>query len=245
MVLLGNGRLRGALTQPDFLADFTVVNGTLRLPAAKVALQPGGTFGLTYAGDSGHPNASAVANIEGHTYLTAAPYGDVPERYYITLGINGDVLADNGATLSARADPPDISQERILALLGEGPLLKSNPSETASDQMREAFAGFAVPAALDPLTGKIAAGLGLDYLSVDYNQYDLATVDFARALNSQFVVEGRRQLGTPQIGTKPISDIQLSYHLPAKHGALRQVSIAVGADQDNAWKIKASYGTRF
>ena len=245
VVVLGKGRLAGTLAQPDLSADFAVVNGTLRLPAAKLALQPGGTVHFSYDGESDTPTASALVNLEGHTYLTAVPYGDVPERYSITLDVTGDMLADTGTELVARSDPPDLSQDRILALLGEAQLLQGSPGQTAGDQVRVAVADLGLPAALDPITSRIADELRLDYLSIDYNQYDLATADFAKALGAQFVLTGRRQLGTPPPGIRPISDFQIGYHLPARGGALRQVSLGFGADQDNPWKLTASYGTRF
>lgn len=250
--VIGGGHLYGSLQRPDLQADMTLLNGSLRLPGAKVNLEPGGTMRLAYsANGEGIPEARLDVALQGTTALTAARPGGTAQRYDITLDVRGNLLEDNGLTQTATSDPPDLSQDRIFALLGQTQIFEAFAGQTtagvgdAQKQVRDALTGYALPIALDPITSRIANQLGLDYLTVEYNAFDLTTITFARALNRSFILQGRRQIGEPLPGRKPIADLQLFYRLPVRRGLLNRVSFSVGVDQDRPWKISAQYGSRF
>src|SRR5690606_10915348 len=59
--VLGDGELTGRLTEPDVNASFTVQDGTIRLPTARVAIEPGGRLRFRYEGVEG---AEAVARMD-------------------------------------------------------------------------------------------------------------------------------------------------------------------------------------
>lgn len=250
--VIGGGHLGGSLARPDLQADMTLLNGSLRLPGAKVNLEPGGTMRLAYqTNQEGVPDARLDVALEGHTSLTAGRVGGTAQRYDITLDVRGNLLADNGLTQTATSDPPDLSQDRILAMLGQTQIFEAFTGQSsagggdAQKQVRDALTGYALPVALDPITSRIADSLGLDYLTVEYNPFDLTTITFARALNRSFILQGRRQIGEPAPGRKPIVDLQLIYRLPVRKGLLNRVSFSVGIDQDRPWKLAAQYSSRF
>lgn len=245
--LSGSGKLAGSLANPNFLATLNVENGSIRLPTALVNIDPDGTIQANYQGGPGS-QASVSLDMTGRTVLTALRNESV-ERYDITLTMTGDLLKENGVNLTASSDPPDLSQDRILGLLGQADLLQSltanSSSQDSSRQIRGALTGIATPLIFSPLTTKLAAGLGLQYLSVDYNAYEQATVSFAKALGKRLVFEGRRQVGSPLPGLRPAFDLSLHYRLPFKGGLLSRTSVSAGIDQDRPWKLSVEYSTRF
>ena len=252
LTVSGGGHLGGSLQKPDMTADMNLINGSIRLPGAKVNLDPGGTMKLTYrTGQDGLPDARLDVARQGHTAVTAARAGGTAQRYDITIDVSGNLLEDNGLTQNASSDPPDLSQDRILALLGQTQLLEAFAGQTGSGygdaqkQVRDALTGYALPVALDPITSRIADRLGLDYLTVEYNPFDLTTITFARALNKSFILQGRRQIGEPAPEHRPIADLQLIYRLPVRRGLLNRVSFSIGIDQDRPWKASLQYSSRF
>jgi len=249
LTVLGSGDLGGSLAAPAIHGTLTTEKGTVRLPASTIRLEPDGQVNIKYESMNTGPVASVDVSMVGRTAVTALKYGDVYERYDITLNLSGDLLQDGGLKLQAESDPPDLSQDRILALLGQTDLLQSlNSTSTQSDtekRLRDAFTSFALPTLTDPLTGRIARELGLDYLSVEYNAYELASVVFARTLGAGFTIQGRRQIGEPPPGFRPLYDLRVVYHPRRAKGILSRFSLSVGADQDREFKVSLEYGTKF
>lgn len=248
--LLGNGKLQGTLSHPNLTAAMVVSSGTLRLPTARVIVQPDGTLNLLYqVGENGDLNARMDVDIEGRTSVTTLLYGDTIQRYDVTLTVTGDLFKEGGLNLAASSDPPDLSQDRILALLGQADVLQaftgSVPSQEAQKQIRTALTGVALPVLLDPVTSRLASSLGLQYLNIEYNAYEQATFAFAKALGKNLILQGRRQLSEPVVGTRPSYDMRLIYRLPVKKGVLSRTTFSFGADQDRPWKIAVEYGLRF
>jgi hypothetical protein len=189
-------------------------------------------------------------DLVGSTGITALRYGTTPEHYDITVDITGDMLTANALQMTAISDPPDLNSDDVLALLGQKDLFESlgaNTNGTAATEARvtDAVAGFALPNLLDPVTNSVSKELGLDYVSLDYNELSLATVSAARALTPELSLQLRQQLGPAYPGTKPITDFRAIYSPRHVSAALRRFSIAVGYDQDNPWKVILQYGSRF
>jgi hypothetical protein len=218
------------------------------LPNARININPGGTIHAIYlATPYGTPNARADIDMTGTTALTANPYGGTIQRYDIYLQLQGDLLAQNGLHFTAQADPPDLSQDRILTLLGQGELFSSQTNAAAAfrpDQLQTAFyTGLSF--LFDPFTEQIATSLGLDYLSVEYNSYEKISVTAAKSLSKSLVLSARRQLSQPLPGQRATYDFRLFYRLPLKGKVFRNLSLSVGADQDRPWKVSLEYGFRF
>ena len=252
--ITGGGTVDGRLSRPTIASTFVVESGSIRLPTARVRIDPRGTIVVGYQVlPTGVGQARANLNLTGRTQLTAretdSDYGGLVQRYAITLGITGDLLQEGGLNLSATSDPPGLAQDRILGLLGQSDLfavLGTNLNkDEATRRVRDALSGYALPVVLDPVTSKLAAGLGLDYLSVEYNSFEQATFDFAKSLGAGFVFEGRRQLSQPLPGIKSLYDFRLTYHLRTKAKVLNRIAFGIGADQDHPWKLSVEYDTRF
>ena len=155
------------------------------------------------------------------------------------------MLDSNGINLSASSDPPDLSQDRILGILGQTDFLQSISSGFKQSEAVGAVAQFIVPTLLDPLTADIAKGVGLDYLNVEYNMFDQASITFGKDIGNGFSFVGSRQLSEPPPGFLTRFDVRLIYRPRRVPGALRQIRFFFGADQDRAWKLGLDYGIRF
>lgn len=247
--LSGGGRLEGSLSQPLVAMDFEVEQGSLRLPNARVFIEPGGTIGVLYrTSPYGAAMAQANVNLTGRTQISAPGLGNTIELYSVTLGIRGDLMRDNGLSIVASSDPPTLSQDRILTLLGQGELLAGRPGESRSvglGQQLQAALSIALPYVLGGFTERIGQSLGLDYLGVEYAGSSLVTVTAAKSLGKNLALSGRRQISNPLPGQPVQYDIRLSYRLPVRNRLLSRLSFSVGTDQDRPWKLSVEYGIRF
>ena len=248
--MIGDGSITGTLNEPTVVSGMTVMGGTVNLPTASVRIDPGGTVSIHYqTGPGGDTLASVTVDLTGHTALTTLDAGDVPQHYDITLAIHGDLLQEGETLITAESDPPGLSQERILALLGQADLIQALAGGVstfqASKELRNALAGYAVPALLSPLTGAFAKGLGLDYLNISYDPLQQVSVSFAKELGKNLSFQGLRQVSAPIPGIKPQYDMRLVYRLPFKGKTLRRTTISFGTDQDRPWKVGIQYGFRF
>lgn len=245
--LLGGGQIKGRLSALNVESRLNVEKGTIRLPGGLVRLEQGGTIDVAYDGKSSE-GAQAQVNLEGRTAVTAQSPGGTTQRYDVNLTVRGDLLKEGGLVLSATSDPSDLSQDRILALLGGTDALNVLNSGTsqqqAESQVRDAFIGFALPSLLDPYTGRLAGALGLEYLSLEYNAYDRATVVFGRSLTRDFSLQGRRQL-QPIPGQPLRYDIRLTYRPRRARGLFSRVGLSVGADETRPIKFTIEYSVRF
>jgi hypothetical protein len=246
--LSGGGLLQGALSSPTFTSTLEVEKGNVRLPNARIVIEPGGTVAITYrASPTGASVARVEVDMQGRTQVSAESFTGIVERYDITLNIRGDLLADDGLQLTAQADPPDLNQERILAILGQRDVLVGSGGGgfRADRQLQSALLGLAVPYFAGSLTEDLARQLGLDYLNIEYNTFDQFAVTAAISLRRDLVLSMRRQLSSPLPGERPKFDLRLSYRPPFRNKALRRFTISVGMDQDRPWKIAVEYGIRF
>jgi autotransporter translocation and assembly factor TamB len=252
MYLTGGGTLKGTLAAPVVAANLTVDKGQLRLPSALIRLDQGGTVALNYQSLRNETVSRLNVDVTGRTSLTAPGLAaDTIQRYDITLGVRGDLLSDNGLELTASSDPPDLSQDQILAKLGQSDVLTSlNPGSgvsrsDAQRQVQSAMIGFAVPSLFDSFTSSVAKSLGLDYLEIGYSAYAQATFSFAKSLGAELTFQGTHEVTQPPPGYPFQYDYRLIFHPRRAPGILRRLSLSLGTDQDRPYKIGLEYGTRF
>ncbi|RYG30656.1 hypothetical protein EON81_24505, partial [bacterium] len=245
--LLGGGRIGGKLSALDITSRLNVEKGSIRLPGSNVILEQGGTIDVAFDGRN-ESGAEALVNLEGRTAVTAQSPSGTIQRYDINLVVRGDLLKDGGLVLNATSDPGDLSQDRILALLGATDTLNVLNTGTdrgsAEGQVRDALIGFALPSLLDPITGRLARSIGFDYLTLEYNPFEKASVVFGRALNGGFSIQGRRQL-EPIAGQPVRYDVRLVYRPRRTRGILSRIGFSVGSDETRPLKFAVEYSVRF
>lgn len=248
LYLDGDLTLKGPLSNPRANAELVTERGSIRLPGGLVRVDKGGQISFSYRRPlAGGPGATAQIDLQGRSQVTLARQGFGTQHYDVMLDIQGDLLRENGLQFDATSDPPDLNKDEILNALGGTELITGISAGGASTEknVRNALIGFALPGLLDTFTGGIARGLGLDYVSLEYNEYDQATVAFARSLGPDFSFQGRQQVGTPTPGYRSIYDLRLSYNPRRLLPKLSRFSFTVGTDQDRPWKVSVEYGTRF
>jgi hypothetical protein len=248
LYLTGDGSLKGPLSNPVAHADFVTDRGSIRLPGGVVRIQKGGQISFAYRQPlSGGTPASADIDLQGRSQVTLSRPGQGTQRYDITLDMQGDLLRENGLKFDATSDPGDLNRDEILNALGRTDLISSISAGGSSTEanVRNALVGFALPGLLDNFTGGVARTLGLEYLNLEYNEFDKATVAFGSALGPDFSFSGRQQVGTPTPGYRSIYDLRLSYNPRRLLPKLSRLSFTVGVDQDRPWKVSVEYGTRF
>lgn len=252
VALTGGGNLGGSLSRPQFNGTLVVERGRLSLPTARIRLEEGGTLRPSYSvNSSGDSSARVDVNLQGRTSVTSVRFGDTVQRYDIRLDITGDLLQEGGLNLNATSDPPDLSKDEILALLGKTDVLQTIGSASGFSQsetekrIRDALVSVAVPTLTENITAAIASNLGLEYLNIDYNAIEGASLSFAKVLGKGVVLQGRRQI-TQVVGNRKLDyDLRLTYRLPTRNTNLSRVVFSIGLDQDRPYKLGIEYGFRF
>lgn len=240
--VVGGATLDGPLDELRVNAPLLLTEGKLDLPTARVALEPLGAIRLRYE----QGVARLDVSLEGRTAVSALKLGDTVQRYDVYLDVRGNLLETGGLRLSARSEPPDLSSDEILALLGQKAAFEriALGGARGQDPFRDALFTFATPMLTSSLTDPIAGALGFDYLRIDYNILEHATITAARTFSRGLTLQARRQLFDPVTG-RPRYDVRLSYRLPRARGILSQTRLALGFDQDRPWRLSIEYSIRF
>lgn len=238
--MYGSGDLAGTLFRPDIQSNFTLTKGSLKLPNARIQLHDGGSMKFSYrVSQEGIGLARMDVDLRGSTNVAAVRYGDTVDRYGIELQMRGDILESGKLQITAQSDPPDLSQDRIMSILGQSDFFKG-----LAEGNQSAIASFALPTFLDPVTSAIANNLGLEYLMVEYDMQKRTTLTAARTLGGGFTLMGRRQISPSSYGDE-IFEMKLNYRLPFNDATLRSFMLSLGSDQDRPWKFAIEYGKRF
>lgn len=248
VAIRGGAAVKGPLKALNVDGSFLLDRGELTLPGARVNLVPDGEIKLIYQGDRFEAQAEMPADLRGEAAVTTLKNPTTPERYEINLGIKGDLLDPAGVKLTATSVPADLSQDRILGLLGRTDLLDSalRPGSNANleEDLRNAVASFALPNLLGGLTNNVARGLGLEYVSIDYNAFEQLSLSFAKSLGSGFFFQTRRQISTPLPGLPQNYDIRLAFRPRKVPGAIQNLSFSIGTDQFRPYKFSLDYTQR-
>ena len=260
----GNGSLTGSLSDLKANGELTVESGNLFLPGGNVKLTPDGTVTLRYQSTSLN-GAQLIANLHGETSLTALKNGLSPERYDISLDIKGNLLSKGASTqnpqdrkpgdsrndeleLTAVSTPGDLSQDRILQLLGRTDLLtnilQSGVNSSVESDVKNAVASYALPGLFNGISSDIAKGFGLDYFGVDYNAFEQASLSFVKGLGSGFYVQGRQQVSQPLPGQPVSYDYRLAFRPRRGPNSIKALSFSLGTDQYRPYKLTIDFSTR-
>lgn len=245
--LRGVAALGGTFNVPVVTANLETAGGTIRLPLARVQVTPGGTVRFVYQGEAdGFASQRLDVDIDGTTRITAVPYAGLVQRYTVFVNLRGSLLEEGGLIIRAYSDPPDLSQARILSLIGYGDLFGDTGNAEATGleaRLRQAATSIAIPALFDPVAEQIAKGLGLDFVGADYNAIDGASIIVAKSFGAGFSLQASRQLFEPAFGPTKY-DLRLQYRIPVK-GIPGALSFSFGTDQERPWKISVDYSFRF
>ena len=244
LTLIGAGTVNGKLSSPKVETKLDVTEGSFRMPGGLIRIDPNSTVEIAI-GTGAAPRLSI--NLDGHTAITAVRYGDQIERFDISIEIQGDLLSEQPLVFTPSSDPPGLDKDRIIGILAQTNLISelgnSNTRGDAERRFRDALAGYALPSALDSFTRSVASSLGLEYVNLEYNTYDQASVLFGKAFGNGFSFQGSRQLSQPPPGFVQRYDYRLIYRPRGKQA--ERFRFSIGADEQRPWKIAIEYGFRF
>lgn len=244
----GTGRLSGRMSSPLLQLPLLVESGTVSLPTTKVELEEGGMININYTGIPGsEPIARVDLNLIGHTNLVAVGLGPTPENYRIDLVIRGNLLDDQALSLEATSDPPELTQEQIMAHLGMRRFFEAlalGPGGGDGGLFRETLFAVALPALTADITEGLATPFGLDYVTLDYNAFDGAVLHAGRDLGYGVRFTMRRALQEPIAGELRY-DLRLTWRVPSANRFLNRLRLGLGSDERRPWMFTIDWSHRF
>lgn len=249
LLLGGVGVLSGTLSAPMYEMPLTVQGGSFTLPANRIVLEPGGTVNVFYDALGGVNGITRInIDLTGQTTVVAQGLAAQSEVYNVTVNLRGDLAQEQGIQLEAFSDPPDLSQDQILAILGQQDLIASLAETTfggrGGGQLTQQLIGVAVPTLTRGLTDGIAESLQLDFLTLEYSVLDGPLIAAGRSLGPGLLLSARRQLTETSFG--PLRyEVRLSYRLPSLLPELGRFRVSLSTDQDRPWRIGIEYARRF
>jgi len=248
LTVSGGGTLSGTLTHPRFRLPLTVETGLFKLPTTRLTLEPGGTIVASYSSYEPDPPVARVdIDLEGHATVSAKGASPQYETYQITLQLRGNLLDQNPLLMTASSEPSDLTQEQIMAIIGQRDLIEGLAKSAfggGEQALTSVVMSAAVPAFTSSLTSGLSNNLKLDYLTLEYNPFDQAIFTAGKSLTKNLMIQARRQVSQPADG--PLRwELKLSYRLPFKQWFLSRVRLGFGMDQDRPWKLTLDWSTRF
>jgi translocation and assembly module TamB len=241
----GSGRLDGSLQNPDVSLPLTVTGGRFDMPTARISLEEGGSIIVSYRSLLGtSPAARVDLNLEGTTTISARRASNEYETYDIQLLIRGNLLDEDGLNITASSDPPDLSSEQIMAVLGRKEQIENFARGGSDNYLRETLYSFGLPSATNVLTSGLAAQLGLDYIAVDYNPFDGTVFTVGKTLARGLMLRASRQLEANP-GEPLKYEVELTYRLPMQDAFFSRVRLGFGFDELVPWRVRLNWSRRF
>ncbi|MER3466193.1 MAG: hypothetical protein C4340_03250, partial [Armatimonadota bacterium] len=247
-VFVGTGSVTGTLEQPQVRAEFRVLAGTLRLPTTDLRFTEGSRAVFTYAPQAGFEEAAQMDVALNATTRITAHNGISVQRYTVNLAITGNILSNEDLNIVATSDPPDLTRDQILAVLGQQQLLEGVAGAAVggfNTQLADTLASVLAPVLARSLSRSLERSLGLDYLSFDIRPGSATSVTLAKALGSGFTLEYRRRLEEFEETGIPLEEVGLTYSPRLRNPILGRIRISVMAERSGILRLSVGYLRRF
>ncbi|MCS7066984.1 MAG: translocation/assembly module TamB, partial [Fimbriimonadales bacterium] len=226
-------QITGSLRELRASGTFSLQGGSLNLPTARLRLEPESLILLTYpyATLTGETIARLELNVRATTTVVALDYTGDPQRYRVELDIRGPLDDPERFQMVARSDPPGLSEQRILSLLGRGSVLEAlarggDPVQIFRQQLSEMVTGQVLPGLFAPIEADIAEALGLEQFRLDYTGVAPASIYLVKELFDNFGMSYRRSLAT----ANPPYEVRFFYRLPFRNRFLQRLKLGWGFD---------------
>lgn len=226
-------QITGSLRELRASGTFSLQGGALNLPTARLRLEPESLILLTYpyATLTGETIARLELNVRATTTVVALDYTGDPQRYRVELDIRGPLDDPERFQMVARSDPPGLSEQRILSLLGRGSVLEAlarggDPVQIFRQQLSEMVTGQVLPGLFAPIEADIAEALGLEQFRLDYTGVAPASIYLVKELFDNFGMSYRRSLAT----ANPPYEVRFFYRLPFRNRFLQRLKLGWGFD---------------
>ncbi|MCS7209698.1 MAG: translocation/assembly module TamB domain-containing protein [Fimbriimonadales bacterium] len=223
----------GSLQAPTLAGEFNLRSGALNLPTARLRIEPDSVARLNYPFTN--PRGETIARIEldvrASTRVVAPDFTGDPTRYRVEVDVRGPLDDPERLQLTARSDPPGLSEQSILSLLGRGQALAAiargaDPAQVFREQISDILTTQVLPGLLAPLETGIAEALDLELFSVDYTGLRPASLYLVKNLFDGVGIAYRRGIGVA--GNE--YQARLFYRLPFRNRLLQRLRFGFGFD---------------
>ncbi len=226
--------LTGTAQEPVLEGTFNLKSGVLSLPTARLRIEPDSIVRINYPITTlaGETIARIEIDARATTTVVAPDITGDPMRYRVEVGVRGALDDPERLQLTARSDPPGLSEQRILSLLGRGPALAAlaqgaDPVRVFREQISDILTAQVLPALLMPIETEIAEALDLEQFAVDYAGLRPTSIYLVKNLFDGVGIAYRR---TVAVGQREAYEVRFFYRLPFRNQLLQRLRIGVGFD---------------
>jgi len=203
----------------------------LNLPTARLRLEPESVARLNYPFTSatGETIARIELDVRASTSVVAPDFTGDPMRYRVEVEVRGPLDDPERLQLTARSDPPGLSEQRILSLLGRGQALAAiargaDPAQVFREQLGDILTTQVLPGLLAPLEAGIAEAFDLEQFTLDYTGLRPASLYLVKNLFDGVGIAYRRGIGVA--GNE--YQARIFYRLPFRNRLLQRLRVGFG-----------------
>jgi hypothetical protein len=245
----GMGTINGTLSTMKVSAPVEIEEGELKLPSAPIDIEQGGKIDIQYDAESTNRPVRVDVDMKGSTAVTARSLTGQFERFNVELTFRGDLLDPAGLNMDAYSEPPDLTKDQILGILGQQQLFEALGGSIGGGggnraDLSQTLLSLAVPTLTSQITRDLATSLRLDYISFDYNPFDLAMIRAGKTLGPGLMLHGATQVNDSAFGGNRY-ELKMVYRLPSSSSLLSRVRLGLGTDHFRPWKITFDWSKRF
>ena len=229
--LEGALQVGGSLQSPTLSGEFNLRGGVLNLPTARLRLEPESVARLNYPFTSatGETIARIELDVRASTSVVAPDFTGDPMRYRVEVEVRGPLDDPERLQLTARSDPPGLSEQRILSLLGRGQALAAiargaDPAQVFREQLGDILTTQVLPGLLAPLEAGIAEAFDLEQFTLDYTGLRPASLYLVKNLFDGVGIAYRRGIGVA--GNE--YQARIFYRLPFRNRLLQRLRVGFG-----------------
>lgn len=203
LLLEGGGRLSGTLEQPDINLALSAQEGAIKLAAARLRLEPGGSIGVRYAPAEVRVNLRAVTSV-----LATSPLGR-RERYRIYMDAVGPVT---NLQINLSSSPAGLSRTQMLAALGHVEGIFTAGEAGLQQELGSILSAVGAGALLGPVESLFVERLGFEQFTLEFAPTYPLSIYFSRHLFGNFYLSFYRRLTGRLASTRDVEyQVTLNY----------------------------------
>ncbi len=226
--------VRGTVQEPLVEGTFNLKGGALNLPTARLRIEPESVVRLNYPVTTlaGETIARIELDVRANTTVVAPDLTGDPMRYRVEVEVRGALDDPEKLQLTARSDPPGLSEQRILSLLGRGSALAAlaqgaDPAQVFREQISDILTAQVLPALLMPLETELAEAFDLEQFAIDYSGLRPTSIYLVKNLFDGVGIAYRRSVA---VGQREAYEVRLFYRLPFRYPLLQRLRVGFGFD---------------
>lgn len=221
----------GSLQALTLSGEFNLQRGALSLPTARLRIEPDSIARLNYpfTSTTGETIARIELDVRASTSVVAPDFTGDPIRYRVEVDVRGPLDDPERLQLTARSDPPGLSEQRILSLLGRGQALAAiaqgaDPSQVFREQLGDILTAQVLPGLLAPLETGVAEAFDLEQFSLDYTGLRPTSLYLVKNLFDGVGIAYRRGIGL----NANEYQARIFYRLPFRNRLLQRLRVGFG-----------------